>query len=67
MPTYSSNCPMVFRTLYDFEDRTLFSTVSGKDVCDLSDHYAVWGYFDFREARAEPPSCPTPEFPEKGS
>lgn len=62
-PTYSSNCPMVFRTRYDFADRTLFSTVRGEDYCDLSDHYAVWGYFDFREARADPPACPSPQFP----
>lgn len=66
-PSYSSNCPMVFRTRYDFEDRTLFSTVRGEDLCDLSDHYAVWGYFDFRAARADPPACPTPEFPPTGS
>lgn len=66
-PAYSSNCPMVFRTPYDFEDRTLFTTVRGEDYCDLSDHYAVWGYFDFRDGRAEPPGCPSPEFPEAAS
>ena len=62
-PAYSSNCPLVFRTCYDFEDGTLFSTVSGEDICDLSDHFAVWGYFDFGDARpnAEAPHCPLPE------
>ncbi len=62
-PQYHSNCPLVFRTRYDFEDRTLFSVVKGEDYCDLSDHWAVWGYFDFREAPASPPECPYPEFP----
>lgn len=62
-PRYSSNCPMVFRTRYDFEDQVLFSTVRGKDYCDLSDHWAVWGYFDYRDADAAPPDCPLPEFP----
>jgi endonuclease/exonuclease/phosphatase family metal-dependent hydrolase len=62
-PHYSSNCPMVFRTRYDFEDRTLLSVVRGKDYCDLSDHYAVWGFFDYREGDAAPPDCPMPEFP----
>ena len=62
-PRYSSNCPMVFRTRYDFEDQTLFSTVRGEDYCDLSDHWAVWGYFDYRDADAAPPDCPLPEFP----
>ena len=62
-PRYHSNCPMVFRSLYDFEDRTLFSAVRGQGYCDLSDHWAVWGYFDYRDTAAEPPECPTPEFP----
>ena len=62
-PAYSSNCPMVFRTRFDFADRTLFSVVKGADYCDLSDHWAVWGYFDYREDAAAPPECPVPEFP----
>ena len=62
-PTYSSNCPMVFRTRFDFADRTLFSVVRGEDYCDLSDHWAVWGYFDYRETPGAPPDCPVPEFP----
>ena len=62
-PAYASNCPMVFRTRYDFEDRALFSLVRGEDYCDLSDHWAVWGYFDFREAPGPPPACPVPAFP----
>ncbi len=62
-PRYHSNCPMVFRSLYDFEDRTLFSAVRGQGYCDLSDHWAVWGYFDYRDAEGEPPDCPLPEFP----
>ena len=62
-PGYGSNCPMVFRTRYDFEDRALFTVVRGEDYCDLSDHWAVWGYFDFREAPGTPPACPLPEFP----
>lgn len=62
-PAYGSNCPMVFRTRYDFEDRALFSLISGEDYCDLSDHWAVWGYFDFREPAGAPPACPIPEFP----
>ena len=62
-PRYHSNCPMVFRSLYDFEDRTLFSAVRGQGYCDLSDHWAVWGYFDYRDAKGEPPDCPVPEFP----
>ncbi len=62
-PRYSSNCPVVFRTRYDFEDRALLSVVRGEDYCDLSDHYAVWGYFDFREFDAAPPDCPQPVFP----
>ena len=62
-PAYGSNCPMVFRTRYDFEDRALFSVVRGEDYCDLSDHWAVWGYFDYREAPGPPPACPIPEFP----
>jgi endonuclease/exonuclease/phosphatase family metal-dependent hydrolase len=66
-PSYSSNCPMIFRTLYDFEDTVLFTSVRGKDYCDLSDHYAVWGYFDFREKRVERPACPAPEFPDTAS
>ena len=57
-PRYHHNCPMVFRSLFDFEDRTLFSAVRGQDYCDLSDHWAVWGYHD-----AEPPACPKTEFP----
>ena len=61
-PRYSSNCPVVFRTRFDFEDRTLFSVVRGEDYCDLSDHYAVWGYFDFRPFDAVPPDCPQPVF-----
>jgi len=64
-PAYSSNCPLVFRTRYDFSDGTLFSTVSGEDICDLSDHYAVWGYFDFRNSSpSAAPHCPLPEFPQ---
>ncbi|MEE8173352.1 MAG: endonuclease/exonuclease/phosphatase family protein, partial [Alphaproteobacteria bacterium] len=64
-PTYSSNCPLVFRTRYDFADTTLFSTVRGEDLCDLSDHFAVWGYFDFRDPPlAAAPACPLPIFPE---
>ena len=62
-PRYHSNCPMVFRSLYDFEDRTLFSAVRGQGYCDLSDHWAVWGYFDYRDAEGQPPDCPMPEFP----
>ena len=62
-PTYSSNCPMVFRTRFDFADRTLFSVVKGADYCDLSDHWAVWGYFDYRDDDVAPPDCPVPEFP----
>ena len=62
-PRYGSNCPMVFRTRYDFEDRALFTVVRGEDYCDLSDHYAVWGYFDYRDAPGAPPDCPLPEFP----
>lgn len=62
-PGYSHNCPMVFRTLYDFEDRALFSVIRGEDYCDLSDHWAVWGYFDYREEPEAPPACPVPEFP----
>ena len=62
-PRYASNCPMVFRTRYDFEDQVLFSVVKGEDYCDLSDHWAVWGYFDYRAAAPEPPDCPVPEFP----
>ena len=62
-PRYSSNCPMVFRSRYDFEDQTLFSTVRGEDYCDLSDHWAVWGYFDYRDAAGVPPDCPLPAFP----
>ena len=62
-PGYSSNCPMVFRTRFDFADRTLFSVVKGADYCDLSDHWAIWGYFDYREDDAAPPECPLPEFP----
>ena len=62
-PAYGSNCPLVFRTRYDFEDSTLFSVVTGDDYCDLSDHWAVWGYFDFREMPTPPPECPLPEFP----
>ena len=62
-PRYHSNCPMVFRSLFDFEDRTLFSAVRGQGYCDLSDHWAVWGYFDYRDTAAEPPPCPVPEFP----
>ncbi len=61
-PRYASNCPMVFRTRYDFEDWTLLTTVEGKDYCDLSDHWAVWGFFDYRETPAGP-DCPAPEFP----
>ena len=66
-PRYNSNCPMVFRTRFDFEDRTLFSAVRGQDYCDLSDHWAVWGYFDYRAADAEPPACPVPEFPPRSA
>ena len=66
-PRYHSNCPMVFRTRYDFEDRTLFSAVRGQDYCDLSDHWAVWGYFDYRDADAAPPECPVPEFPPRSA
>ena len=64
-PAYSSNCPLVFRTRYDFEDGTLFSTVSGEDLCDLSDHFAVWGFFDFRDPPPPDaaPTCPLPELP----
>ncbi|MDP7343823.1 MAG: hypothetical protein QF767_10815 [Alphaproteobacteria bacterium] len=70
-PAYGSNCPLVFRQRYDFADGTLFSTVSGEDLCDLSDHYAVWGFFDFRDPprAGDPPqagaapTCPLPEFP----
>ncbi len=62
-PRYSSNCPVVFRTRYDFENRTLLSVVRGEDYCDLSDHYAVWGYFDYRGFDAPRPECPMPEFP----
>ena len=55
---------MVFRTRYDFEDRALFSVIRGEDYCDLSDHWAVWGYFDFREVRqVRRLACPVPEFP----
>ena len=66
-PAYSSNCPLVFRTRFDFEDGTLFSTVSGEDVCDLSDHFAVWGYFDFSDTPPDgdaAPHCPLPELSE---
>ena len=66
-PSYSSNCPMVFRTPYDFEDRLLFSVVRGEDYCDLSDHWAVWGYFDFRDTAGAPPACPLPEFPPRSA
>ena len=63
-PAFSSNCPLVFRTRYDFEDATMFSTVTGEDICDLSDHFAVWGYLDFSgtppDAEAAP-HCPLPE------
>ena len=64
-PRYGSNCPMVFRTRYDFEDRAFISVIRGEDYCDLSDHWAVWGYFDFREAESAgpPPECPLPVFP----
>lgn len=62
-PRYAFNCPVVFRTRYDFEDRTLLSTVRGADYCDLSDHYAVWGHFDYREDPPPPPACPQPVFP----
>ena len=62
-PAYASNCPLVFRTRYDFEDRALFTVVRGEDYCDLSDHWAVWGYFDYREVPGPPPACPIPEFP----
>ena len=62
-PRYSSNCPMVFRTRFDFEDRALFTVVKGEDYCDLSDHFAVWGYFDYRDAAHAPPACPLPQFP----
>ena len=64
-PAYGSNCPLVFRTRYDFADSTLFSTVRGEDLFDLSDHYAVWGFFDFRDEPAgAAPTCPLPEFPQ---
>ncbi len=62
-PAYASNCPAVFRTRFDFEDRALFTVVRGEDYCDLSDHWAVWGYFDYREVPGPPPACPLPEFP----
>ena len=62
-PRYAANCPMIFRTRYSFEDEGLFETVRGNDLCDLSDHYAVWGWFDFREERSAAPDCPTPVFP----
>ena len=62
-PAYASNCPMVFRTRFDFADRALFSVVRGEDYCDLSDHWAVWGYFDYRETPGAPPDCPVPVFP----
>ncbi|MDE0203642.1 MAG: endonuclease/exonuclease/phosphatase family protein, partial [Rhodospirillaceae bacterium] len=62
-PRYHHICPMVFRSLYDFEDRTLFSAVRGQGYCDLSDHWAVWGYFDYRDDATEPPDCPVPQFP----
>ena len=64
-PSYSSNCPLVFRTRYDFEDGTLFTIVSGEDLCDLSDHFAVWGYFDYRDEPPDAeaaPHCPLPDF-----
>ncbi|MBT5674671.1 MAG: hypothetical protein HOJ07_03205 [Rhodospirillaceae bacterium] len=51
----------------DFADSTLFSTVSGEDTCDLTDHYTVWGYFDISSASAgasATPHCPLPEFPQ---
>ena len=66
-PAYSSNCPLVFRTRFDLEDGTLFSSVSGEDVCDLSDHFAVWGYFDFSDTPPDTnaaPHCPLPGFPQ---
>ncbi len=66
-PTRSHNCPMVFRTLYDFEDRTLFSVVRGEDYCDLSDHWAVWGWFDYRDDAGTAPACPLPEFPPRSA
>ena len=62
-PRYHHNCPMVFRTRFDFEDRTLFSAVRGEGYCDLSDHWAVWGYFDYRDTPGAPPDCPVPDFP----
>ena len=37
--------------------------VRGQGYCDLSDHWAVWGYFDYRDDAAEPPDCPVPKFP----
>ena len=62
-PRYHHNCPMVFRSLFDFEDRVLFSVVKGEGYCDFSDHWAVWGYFDYRDSTGAPPDCPVPEFP----
>jgi hypothetical protein len=51
----------VFRALFDFEDGGLFDTVSGEAVCDLSDHYALWGWLDYRQGSARAvPACPLP-------
>ena len=66
-PRHHSNCPMVFRKRFDFEDRVLFSVVRGEDYCDLSDHWAVWGYFDYRDEDVAPPDCPVPEFPARSA
>jgi len=61
-PGYAANCPMIFRTRYNFEDEGLFETARGQDLCDLSDHYAVWGWFDYRDQPGASPNCPTPNF-----
>jgi hypothetical protein len=60
-PSRAVNCPLVFRALFDFEDGGLFDTVSGEAVCDLSDHYALWGWLDYRQGSARAvPACPLP-------
>ncbi|MGD9536862.1 MAG: sphingomyelin phosphodiesterase [Alphaproteobacteria bacterium] len=63
-PSRAFNCPLVFRTRFDFENRGLFGTTAGENLCDLSDHYAVWGWLDYRQASEHPaPSCPMPMLP----
>ena len=62
-PATAATAPWSSATRYDFEDRALFTVVRGEDYCDLSDHYAVWGYFDYRDAPGAPPDCPLPAFP----